>query len=249
MKKNYFLQICLAILVIVVISIWSSYNRLVRLEEARSSSWGDVQAAYQRRSDLIPNLVEVVKGAASYEQTTLTKVIEARSKATSVTISPDKLNDAASMQNFQAAQQELSSALSRLMVVVEQYPTLTATENFKNLQEQLEGTENRIAYVREKFNELTKNYNTQRRKAVTSLWVKLFYPRFEIQLYFESQEGAENAPSLEKVISDAAPLSESVRLLLNEPPMQGVALAPYNKKNCERIHKYSRKEICLCKKM
>lgn len=195
MKKRYFLKIVLALFAMVLISVFFSYNRLVNLEEARSSSWGNVENAYQRRNDLIPNLVNVVKGAASFEKTTLVQVIEARSKATSVTIDPSKL-DAASMQKFQEVQEGVSSSLSKLLAVVENYPDLKASKNFLNLQEQLEGTENRIAYVRTEFNKLTKIYNTQRRKAVTSIWVSIFYPKFKIQPYFKSQAGSENAPSV-----------------------------------------------------
>jgi len=191
--KKYALKILLALLAIVFISVVSSYNRLVRLEESRLSSWGDVENSYQRRNDLIPNLVNVVKGSANYEQTTLIQVIEARAKATSVKIESGNLN-LSSMQNFQKVQEEISSSLSKLLVVVEKYPDLQANKNFLNLQEQLEGTENRIAYVREVFNNSTRIYNIQRRKAVTSIWVKYFYPKFEIQPYFQSQEGAENAP-------------------------------------------------------
>jgi LemA protein len=169
----------------------------VKLNENRLAAWGDVEASYQRRNDLIPNLVNVVKGAAKFEQETLTKVIEARAKATSITIKPSELNET-SMQKFKEVQTELNSALSRLMVVVEKYPELRATQNFRNLQEQLEGTENRIAYVRQEFNKITKAYNIKRRRLITSIWVKCFYPkRFEIQPYFEAQEGAENAPSVD----------------------------------------------------
>ncbi len=197
--KRYFLYfsgILMALIAIILISVVSSYNSLVKLDENRLSSWGDVEAAYQRRSDLIPNLVNVVKGAAAFEQETLTKVIEARAKATSVTIKSEDLNES-SMQKFKEAQGELNSALSRLMVVVERYPELKATQNFQNLQEQLEGTENRIAFVREGFNNLTRIYNTRLKRVPTTFWVKLFYPQFQAQPYFESQEGTENSPVID----------------------------------------------------
>jgi LemA protein len=197
MKRSflYFSGIVIAVIAIIAISVISSYNSLVNLDEARLSSWGDVETAYQRRSDLIPNLVNVVKGAANFEQQTLTQVIEARAKATSVTIKPEQLNEQ-SMQQFTEAQAQLTSAISRLMVVVEKYPELKATQNFRDLQEQLEGTENRIAYVREQFNKVTKLYNTKLRRVPTVLWVKMFYPKFETHNYFQADEGSKNAPAV-----------------------------------------------------
>src|SRR4030042_4511512 len=134
-----------------------SYNRMVQMDEAVTAQWAQVENAYQRRADLIPNLASTVKGYADFEQETLTQVIEARAKATSVNINPENLN-AEAIQQFQAAQDGLSSALSRLMVVVERYPDLKANQNFLDLQAQLEGTENRIAVERGKFNETTQVY-------------------------------------------------------------------------------------------
>ena len=198
MKRSifYFLGILLSLLVMVIISIISSYNSLVNLNESRLASWGDVETAYQRRSDLIPNLVATVKGAAAYEKETLTRVIEARAKATSITLKSENLNESA-MQRFKEVQEELSSALSRLMVVVEKYPDLKATENFRNLQEQLEGTENRIAFVRENFNKFTMFYNTKLRRFPTKVWVRMFYKEFEVQPYFQAEEGANNVPEVD----------------------------------------------------
>lgn len=194
--RFYALGIPGALVFILVISIISSYNSLVRLEESINQSWADVESSYQRRNDLIPNLVNVVKGYAKHEKTTLTAVIEARAKATSVSINPENIN-AASLQQFQQAQGELSSALSKLMVVVERYPDLKANQNFLNLQEQLEGTENRINFVRERFNEETRTYNTKRRRFLTSLWIKWFYSGFESRPYFQSQGGANVAPEID----------------------------------------------------
>jgi len=170
------------------------YNRMVGLDEDVTSMWAQVENAYQRRADLIPNLVNTVKGYADFEQETLTQVIEARAKATSVQINPENL-DAATIQNFQAAQEGLSSALSRLMVVVERYPDLKANQNFMDLQAQLEGTENRIAVARRKFNESTQNYNTYIRRFPTNIVAAIF--GFKKKDYFEAQESAEEAPVVE----------------------------------------------------
>ncbi|HQH41326.1 MAG TPA: LemA family protein [Bacteroidales bacterium] len=167
------------------------YNKMVTLDEQVKSQWAQVQNAYQRRADLIPNLVNTVKGAANFEQQTLTQVIEARAKATSVNISADQLT-AENFQKFQAAQDNLSSALSRLMVVVEQYPTLKANQNFLDLQAQLEGTENRIAVERKKFNEVTQQYNSTIRKWQYILTAKMF--GFKEKEYFKATEGAEKPP-------------------------------------------------------
>lgn len=194
--KKYSWKILLALVAIVIISVISSYNSLVNLSESRSAGWGNVQNSYQRRADLIPNLVNVVKGYAKHEQSTLTQVIQARANATSVTIKVEDLN-AESMQKFQSAQDGLSSALSRLLAIAESYPDLKANQNFLNLQEQLEGTENRIAYVREQFNDLTNKYNKKRNRVPTVFWVKMFYPKFKAEPYFESKEGSENAPIVE----------------------------------------------------
>jgi LemA protein len=170
------------------------YNTMVEKQEAVTAQWSQVENVYQRRADLIPNLVSTVKGYADFEQTTLTAVIEARAKATSVTIDPSKL-DASSIQKFQAAQDGLSSALSKLMVVVERYPDLKANQNFLELQSQLEGTENRIAVERKKFNETAQAYNTYIRKFPNNMIAGMF--DFEKKEYFEADAGAATAPKVE----------------------------------------------------
>jgi len=177
-----------------VLTGMSTYNNLVSKEETVNQSWANVQNVYQRRSDLIPNLVATVKGVANFEKSTLTAVIEARAKATSVNINPKNL-DEASLQKFQAAQDGLSSALSRLMVVVERYPELKATQNFAELQAQLEGTENRITVERRNFNEAAQAYNTYLRRFPNSIFAGMF--GFQKKAYFAAQKGAENAPKVE----------------------------------------------------
>ncbi|MGC8866116.1 MAG: LemA family protein [Bacteroidales bacterium] len=195
MKKG--LIITLVILFVILIFIFQGigmYNSLVKSEEAVNAQWANVENVYQRRADLIPNLVNTVKGYANFEQKTLTDVIEARAKATSVQINPEKL-DEASLQKFQAAQDGLSSALARLMVVVERYPELKANQNFLELQSQLEGTENRIAVERRKFNEMAQAYNTNIRTFPRNIFASLF--GFEKKAYFQAAEGAETAPKVE----------------------------------------------------
>ena len=169
-------------------------NKAIDLEENVKASWANVESAYQRRTDLIPNLVNTVKGAADFEKSTLTDVIEARAKATSVNINADNLNNA-SLQKFQEAQSGLSSALSKLMVSVERYPQLSATQNFRNLQSQLEGTENRINVERNRFNESVRQYNSYIRKFPFSFFGDT--SEFEKMTPFEAQAGAENAPTVE----------------------------------------------------
>jgi len=192
MKKSW---IILAIIVVVAIFIYSSvkgtYNSMVRMDEGVSASWAQVENVYQRRADLIPNLVNTVKGYASHEQETLEGVIEARSKATSVNLNADNL-DAQSLQQFQQAQDGLSSALSRLMVVVERYPDLKANQNFLDLQAQLEGTENRITVERRKFNESAQHFNTYIRTFPKNVYANMF--GFEKKAYFAAEKGAEKAP-------------------------------------------------------
>jgi LemA protein len=170
------------------------YNTMVEKQEGVTAQWSQVENVYQRRADLIPNLVRTVKGYADFEQETLTGVIEARAQATSVNIDASNLN-ASSIQQFQAAQDGLSSALSKLMVVVERYPDLKANQNFLELQAQLEGTENRIAVERKKFNESVRNYNTYIRKFPNSLVAWLF--DFEKTSYFEADAGADKVPKVE----------------------------------------------------
>ncbi|HUH33181.1 MAG TPA: LemA family protein [Daejeonella sp.] len=170
------------------------YNSMVQLDEQVTSQWGQVENVYQRRADLIPNLVNSVKGAAKFEQETLRQVIEARAKATSVQVDPTKLTPEA-IQQFQASQSQLSSALGRLMVVVEKYPELKANQNFLELQSQLEGTENRISVERMKFNEVTQQYNTKIRSFPNNITAGMF--GFEKKGYFQAEAGANKAPKVE----------------------------------------------------
>jgi LemA protein len=169
------------------------YNSIVSKQEAVAASWSQVQNVYQRRSDLIPNLVNTVKGAANFEQKTLTDVMEARAKATQVTIKADDLSPEKIAQ-FQQAQMGLSSALGRLMAVSENYPNLKANQNFLELQAELSGTENRITVERMKFNEAVQDYNTYIQKFPTNLTAKMF--SFEKKGYFEAEAGAEKPPTV-----------------------------------------------------
>ena len=169
-------------------------NKMVVLDEGVAAAWSQVENVYQRRTDLIPNLVNTVKGYADFEKETLTAVIEARAKATQVTVDPSKL-DQASLQQFQQAQGGLSSALGRLMVVMEKYPELKANEGFLNLQAQLEGTENRITVERQKFNEVARGYNTYIRQFPQSMVASM--RNFEKKAYFEAEKGAEKAPKVQ----------------------------------------------------
>ena len=182
-------------LIVLGIIMWGTkvYNNMISLQEGVTSQWGNVETQYQRRADLIPNFVNTVKGAAAFEQETLTRVIEARAKATQVTLDPTNMT-AENMQQFQAAQGELSSALSRLMVVVEKYPELKATQNFRDLQIALEGTENRISTARRKFNEAAQAFNIFIRRFPQNIIAGMF--GFTARPYFESMEGAEKAPEV-----------------------------------------------------
>lgn len=195
MKKSL-ITILVIVGIIFILIMWGSgrYNKLVQLEEGVTASWSQVENVYQRRADLIPNLVNTVKGYADFEQSTLTQVIEARAKATGINVNAENL-DENSIQKFQEAQQGLSSALSRLMVVVERYPDLKANQNFMDLQSQLEGTENRIAVERRNFNQAAQNYNTSLRSFPNNIFGGMF--GFEKKAYFESQAGAEKAPEVQ----------------------------------------------------
>jgi LemA protein len=195
MKKSL-VSILVIVGIILVLVMWgtSRYNRLVSLEEGVTGAWSQVENVYQRRADLIPNLVNTVKGYADFEQTTLTQVIEARSKATGVNINAENL-DQSSIQQFQQAQEGLSSALSRLMVVVERYPDLKANQNFMDLQSQLEGTENRITVERRNFNTAAQGYNAQIRRFPNNIFAGMF--GFERKAYFEAEQGAEQAPEVQ----------------------------------------------------
>lgn len=170
------------------------YNRMVELREGVDAQWAQVENVYQRRADLIPNLVSTVKGYAAHEKSTLEGVIEARSKATSVNISAEGMTEE-SLQQFQQAQEGLRSALSRLMVVVEQYPDLKANQNFLDLQAQLEGSENRITVERMKFNDTARNYNTYIAKFPQNMIAGMF--SFTRKPYFEAEQGAQTAPKVE----------------------------------------------------
>ncbi|TNF41281.1 MAG: LemA family protein [Bacteroidetes bacterium] len=184
------------LLAAVVAFLFSScgYNKMVEMDEQVTSQWAQVENVYQRRADLIPNLVNTVKGYAAHERETLEGVIEARSKATSVNIDPKNLTPEA-IQQFNQAQDGLSSALSRLMVVVERYPDLKANQNFMDLQAQLEGTENRITVERQKFNQTTQTYNAYIRKFPQVIYAGWF--GFDKKTYFEAQQGAEKAPEVQ----------------------------------------------------
>ena len=187
-----FLGLLVVVLILAAMGV-GAYNRLVSLEEAVASAWAQVENTYQRRADLIPNLVETVRGARDFEQETLTEVVEARARVGQVNL--DGVPSAAQLQQFQEAQDGLSSALSRLLVVVERYPELTATQSFRDLQVQLEGTENRIAVERRRFNEAAQAFNTARRTFPTVVFANLL--GFQERAYFESMPGAERPPRVE----------------------------------------------------
>ena len=195
MKKG-----CIGLVVLGIIALalfgWvkNGYNGLVKDQESVETAWAQVENVYQRRADLIPNLVKTVQGAAEYEKGTLEGVIEARSKATSVQVDPTKLTEE-NIAAFQQAQDQLSSALSRLMVVVERYPELKANQNFLELQSQLEGTENRIVVERKKFNEVVQKYNTAIRRFPNNIFAGMF--GFDKKGYFQAKEGADVAPDVE----------------------------------------------------
>ena len=195
MKKSW---IVIIILVVVVFFSYSyvkgKYNTMVVTSETVDAQWAQVENVYQRRADLIPNLVATVKGYASHEKETLEGVVEARAKATSTTIDAGNM-DAAALQKFQSAQDGLSSALSRLMVVVERYPDLKANQNFMELQAQLEGTENRITVERKRFNDTAREYNLSIKMFPNNLFAGMF--GFETKAYFQAQEGSDQAPKVE----------------------------------------------------
>lgn len=195
MKKTLVtILIIVGVLVVLGAMLVKPYNKMVQKDEECSKAWANVENAYQRRMDLIPNLVKAVEGAANFEKGTLTEVIEARAKATSVQVDPSNLTEE-SLAKFQAAQDQLSSALSRLMVVIERYPELKANQNFLELQAQLEGTENRIAVERGKFNETVNDYNTYIRRFPNNIIAGMF--NFDKKGYFKAAEGADKAPKVE----------------------------------------------------
>ena len=196
MKKKGLTTIIVIAAVALVIYLWfkSGYNAMVEKQEEVQAKWAQVENVYQRRADLIPNLVATVKGYAEHEQGTLTAVIEARAKATGITIDPSNITPD-QLEKFQAAQDQLSGALSRLLVSIERYPDLKANENFMALQSQLEGTENRITVERQKFNETAKDYNQYIRKFPRNIIASMF--DFEKVGYFKAQAGSEVAPKVE----------------------------------------------------
>jgi len=194
MKTSWIVLIIIALVLMGGCSkLTGTYNGAVSKQEAVNTAWSQVENVYQRRADLIPNLVEIVKGYAAHEQGTFTAVIEARAKASSITIDPSKATPA-QLKAFTDAQGELSSALSRLMVVVEQYPNLKANENFMALQSQLEGTENRIAVERKRFNEVAQEYNTYIKRFPNNIILGFF--DFPARAYFEADKGANKAPEV-----------------------------------------------------
>lgn len=170
------------------------YNSMVTLDEQVQSQWAQVQNVYQRRADLIPNLVSTVKGAAKFEQETLTAVVEARAKATAINVDPTKLTPE-SIEKFNQAQGQLSTALGKLMVITENYPQLKANQNFLDLQAQIEGSENRITVERQKFNEVTQTYNSKIRSFPNNLTASMF--GFEKKGYFQADAASQNAPKVE----------------------------------------------------
>lgn len=190
--------VILLILLIGGAIIGGSYNSLVQLDQATQAQWAQVQNAYQRRADLVPNLVATVKGAANFEQNTMTAVTEARAKVGQITPAAmgDILKDPAAFQRYQQAQAGLSSALSHLMAVSEAYPQLKATANFRDLQAQLEGTENRITVERQRFNEAAQAFNTRRNRFPLVLIAGFFGDKFATKPYFQAQAGSEKAPEV-----------------------------------------------------
>ena len=191
-SKSFWIIVALAVLLF----FWTKgvYNNLVTQDEGVKTAWSQVENQYQRRADLIPNLVNTVKGYAAHEKNTLEGVMNARAKATQTTIDPTNLNEE-TMKQYRAAQGELSNALSRLMVVVERYPELKANENFRELQVQLEGTENRITVERKRFNEVAQGYNTYVRTFPNNILSGFF--GFQAKAYFTAEVGAEKAPQVE----------------------------------------------------
>ncbi len=194
MKKSSIILISV-IAVVALLFLWgtSGYNSLVTLREDVNSQWANVESQYQRRSDLIPNLVQTVKGYATHESSTLEGVVAARAKATQVTIDPKNLTPQ-KLQEYQAAQGQVSSALGKLMMITENYPDLKANQNFLELQAQLEGTENRISVERNRFNDAAKSYDIMIQRFPKSIIASLF--GFEKKPYFEAEKGAEKAPAV-----------------------------------------------------
>ena len=193
-KKPFILIGIVALIILIIGWLMSGYNDMVKLDENVNREWSQVENQYQRRLDLIPNLVNVVKGYASHEKETLEGVIEARAKATQTTIDPSNMTEE-QLANFQKSQDGLSGALNRLMVVVEKYPDLKAIDNFKQLQDQLEGTENRITVARKDYNKAVTIYNKKVRSFPNNMLAGIF--GFSVRPQFKSQEGAESAPTVQ----------------------------------------------------
>jgi LemA protein len=203
MKKTAWIGVA-GFVVLVGFAVAGGYNRLVRLQQGVEAQWAQVENTYQRRADLIPNLVATVKGSAKFEQDTLREVTEARARVGQVQPTPASgpaaggaPTDPAALQKFQQAQDQLSGALSRLLVVVERYPELKSTAAFRDLQAQLEGTENRISVERMRFNEVARAYNAARSSFPTVLVANLFGARFAPKAYFQAQSGADTAPKVQ----------------------------------------------------
>ncbi len=198
------LLILLFVAFVIGLFFWGTYNRLVTLDQNVNKKWADVQAVYQRRADLIPNLVNTVQGAANFEKSTLTEVTNARASVGRVQLDPNKApTDAAQLEQFQAAQGQLSNALSRLLVVVERYPELKSNQNFLGLQAQLEGTENRISVERNNFNSAVQDFNTGVRRFPTNMIAGMF--GFSSRPFFAAQQGAEKAPAVNFNFGSPAP--------------------------------------------
>jgi LemA protein len=192
--RKFMPLIVLGLIAVLGFSMCGSYNKAVGLDEKVKKSWSQVESQYQRRADLIPNLVNTVKGYADFEKSTLTAVVEARAKATSVTVDPSNLTEE-SLKNFESAQQGVTSSLSRLLVSMERYPDLKANQNFLDLQNQLEGTENRISTERKNFNETVNEYNASIRRFPMNVFAGIF--GFSPKAYFQSVAGSEKAPSVQ----------------------------------------------------
>ena len=195
MKKGCLIAVVAVVVIVLGCFVWvkNTYNGFVSQQEGVDAAWSQVENVYQRRADLIPNLVATVKGYAKHEQETLDKVVSARAKATQITVDPENLNEA-SLKKYQEAQGELGSALGKLLAITENYPDLKANENFLQLQSQLEGTENRIAVERKNFNEVAQGYNASIRQFPGNVLAGMF--GFERKPYFEAEKGAEKAPEV-----------------------------------------------------
>jgi LemA protein len=199
-KKNLAIG-CLIVLVLAAVLIFSAgtgtYNSLVKLDQGVRAQWAQVENVYQRRADLVPNLVETVKGAANFEKSTYTAVTEARAKVGQMKIDESLVSNPEALAKFQQAQDELGGAIARLLVAVEAYPDLKATQNFRDLQTQIEGTENRITVERQRFNEASQAFNTKRQSFPTVLIAGIFGSRFAEKAYFKALAGAETAPKVQ----------------------------------------------------